>query len=131
MGELQEFLIIADNDKEGAIRLAEITAQSNLSELTGNRLVELDTKHTTLISIVQSLREYINDEDASIRGKAVSYLTAVIKALPSNFLSRQQIQVLTTFYCERIEDGGAIAGLQSLQGLGRFDKDLARLIARG
>lgn len=91
---------------------------------------DIESKKTTLIEIVQSLGEYINDEDPILRGKAVSYLTAVIKALPSKFLSRQQIQVLTTFFCDRIEDGGAVAGLETLQGLERFYKDLAEEVAR-
>jgi len=93
-------------------------------------IAELENKQTTLIDVVQSLGEYINDEDAILRGKAVSYLTAVIKALPPKFLSRQQIQVLTTFFCDRIEDGGAIAGLDTLQGLERFHSDMAKDIAR-
>lgn len=88
-------------------------------------ILELENKETTLIDVVQSLGEYINDEDAIIRGKAVSYLTAVLKALPPKFLSRQQIQVLTTFYCNRVEDGGAIIGLDTLQSLDRFNKDMA------
>ncbi|KJF60954.1 DNA repair/transcription protein, variant [Coccidioides immitis RS] len=119
MAELQEFLLLTESDKAESIRLADITAQ------------KLVTKQATLIGVVQSLGEYINDEDSIIRGKAVSYLTAVIRALPSNFLSRQQIQVLATFYCERIEDEGAIAGLKSLQSLNRLDKNIAQLIARG
>lgn len=91
---------------------------------------DIETKKTSLFDIVQSLGEYINDEDPILRGKAVSYLTAVIKALPPKFLSRQQIQVLTTFFCDRIEDGGAVAGLEAMQGLDRFYKDLAEQIAR-
>lgn len=78
---------------------------------------------------MQSLGEYINDEDPILRGKAVSYLTAVIKALPPRFLSRQQIQVLTTFFCDRIEDGGAVAGLETLQKLERFHRELAEEVA--
>ena len=88
-------------------------------------ILELENKETALIDVVQSLGEYINDEDAIIRGKAVSYLTAVLKALPQKFLSRQQVQVLTTFYCNRIEDGGAITGLDTLQSLDRFNKEMA------
>lgn len=78
---------------------------------------------------MQSLGEYINDEDPILRGKAVSYLTAVVKALPPRFLSRQQIQVLTTFFCDRIEDGGAVAGLETLQKLERFHRELAEEVA--
>lgn len=80
--------------------------------------------------MVQSLGEYINDEDPILRGKAVSYLTAVIRALAPRFLSRLQIQVLTTFFCDRIEDGGAVAGLETLQRLDRFHKELAEEVAR-
>lgn len=90
----------------------------------------METKKITLIEVVQSLGEYINDEDPILRGKAVSYLTAVIRALPPKFLSRQQIQVLTTFFCERIEDGGAVAGLETLQKLDRFNRALAEEVAR-
>jgi len=91
---------------------------------------DVETRKTTLIEVVQSLGEYINDEDPILRGKAVSYLTAVIKALSPKYLSRQQIQVLTTFFCDRIEDGGAVAGLETLQKLDRFHRELAEEVAR-
>lgn len=90
---------------------------------------DVESKKTSLVDVVQSLGEYINDEDPILRGKAVSYLTAVIKSLPPKFLSRQQIQVLTTFFCDRIEDGGAVAGLDTLQRLDRFNKDMAQEVA--
>lgn len=79
---------------------------------------------------MQQLGEYINDEDPILRGKAVSYLTSVIKALSPRFLSRQQIVVLTTFFCDRIEDGGAIAGLETLQASDRFNKEMATETAK-
>jgi DNA repair/transcription protein MET18/MMS19 len=83
-----------------------------------------------LVEVVQSLGEYINDDDPLLRGKAVSYLTAVIKALPPKFLTRQQVQVLTTFFCDRIEDAGAVAGVETLQKHDRFTKDVAEEVAR-
>ncbi|KAK2794638.1 hypothetical protein FQN50_009876 [Emmonsiellopsis sp. PD_5] len=118
MSELQDFLLVVEHNREEAIQIAGITAK------------KLNDKETTLINVVQSLGEYINDENPAIRGKAVSYLTAVIKALPPKFLSRQQIQVLTEFYCDRIEDGGAIAGLDRLQGLERFTKEMVEVAIR-
>jgi DNA repair/transcription protein MET18/MMS19 len=90
----------------------------------------VESKQSTLIDVVQSLGEYISDEDSILRGKAVSYLAAVIKSLSPKFLSRQQIQVLTTFFCDRIQDGGAIAGLITLQKLDRFTKDMAQVTSR-
>lgn len=78
---------------------------------------------------MQTLGPYISDEDAIVRGKAVSYLTAIIKELPETFLSRQQIQVLNEFFCSRIRDGGAITGLDRLQSLPAFTDEMAGAIA--
>ncbi|KGY15823.1 hypothetical protein PABG_11059 [Paracoccidioides brasiliensis Pb03] len=118
MSDLQDFLLVVENNREEAFQIAEATAQ------------KLENKQTTLIDVVQSLEEYINDENPAIRGKAISYLTAVIKALPLKFLSRQQVQVLTEFFCDRIEDGGSIAGLDRLQSLERFNKDMTEGVMR-
>lgn len=92
--------------------------------------VELESKQTTLIDIVQSLGQYINDEDSIIRSKAVTYLSQVIEKLPSAVLTRQQVQVLCQFLCDRIEDGGAIMGLRKLQSLGRFNREMAAMTFR-
>lgn len=90
----------------------------------------LVSKTKSLIDVVQSLGEYINDEDASIRSKAVNYLSQVISALPNTTLSRQQVQVLCQFLCDRIEDGGAVGGLRKLQSLGRFNMEMAIMTFR-
>ncbi|GFF38708.1 DNA repair/transcription protein mms19 [Aspergillus udagawae] len=118
MSALQTFMLVVDHDKAEAKQIAERVAQ------------DVENKRTTLIEVVQSLSEYINDEDPILRGKAVSYLTAVIRALPPKYLSRQQIQVLTAFFCDRIEDGGAVAGLDTLQKLDRFNHALAEEVAQ-
>ncbi|RAL09797.1 MET18/MMS19 family protein [Aspergillus homomorphus CBS 101889] len=118
MSALQTFMLVVDHDKQEAKQIAERVAQ------------DVENKKTTLIEVVQSLGEYINDDDPILRGKAVSYLTAIIRELPAKFLSRQQIQVLTTFFCDRIQDGGAVAGLETLQKLDRFNKPLAEEVAR-
>jgi DNA repair/transcription protein MET18/MMS19 len=83
-----------------------------------------------LIEVVQSLGEYINDEDEKIRARAVSYLVAIISFLPPKFLSRQQAQVLCQFLCDRIEDGGAVDGLGKLQSLDRFTSEMAQTVVR-
>ena len=90
----------------------------------------LESKQLTLIEAVQSLSDYINDEDVTIRARAIDYLSQVIGQLNATFLSRQQIQVLCQFFCDRIEDGGAIAGLKKLQALGRFNKDMVAMTFR-
>lgn len=92
--------------------------------------LDLESKESTLIDVVQSLGEYINDEDATIRSRAIDYLSQVIGHLSTAFLSRQQIQVLCQFFCDRIEDGGAVGGLRKLAALERFNKEMASLTFR-
>ncbi|KAL6720704.1 hypothetical protein ACLMJK_002629 [Lecanora helva] len=118
MFNAQRYILRVSNDKDKANSIALETAQ------------ELESKQSTLIDVVQSLGEYINDEDLTIRSRAIDYLSQVIGQLNATFLSRQQIQVLCEFFCDRIEDGGAIGGLRRLAALGRFTNDMADLTFR-
>ncbi|KAL9630082.1 MAG: hypothetical protein Q9204_004905 [Flavoplaca sp. TL-2023a] len=118
MSDVQSYLLKVDDDKEGAQQIADQTAHG------------LASKEKSLIDVVQSLGDYINDEHASTRSKAITYLSQVISALPNTTLSRQQVQVLCQFFCDRIEDGGAIGGLRKLQSLSRFNKEMAIMTFR-
>ncbi|KAL8760875.1 MAG: hypothetical protein Q9184_002963 [Pyrenodesmia sp. 2 TL-2023] len=99
-------------------------------EVKANKVAELESKEISLVEVVQSLGEYINDKDYSVRSNAVTYLSHVIGALPDTTLSRQQVQVLCQFLCDRIEDGGAVGGLRKLQSLGRFNKEMTVMTFR-
>lgn len=110
------------------VRLTCLRHWSQTPQLTTPQ--ELETRQITLIELVQSLGEYINDEDVNIRARAISYLVAVLSFLPPKFLSRQQIQVLNQFLCDRIQDGAAVQGLSQLQALDRFTTDMAQSVAR-
>ncbi|KAL8791067.1 MAG: hypothetical protein Q9213_000274 [Squamulea squamosa] len=118
MSDIQRYLLKVDEDKDGARKIADETAKSLVS------------KSQSLIDVVQSLGEYINAEDESIRSKTITYLSHVIGALPNTILSRQQVQVLCQFLCDRIEDGGAVGGLRKLQSLGKFNKEMAVMTFR-
>lgn len=118
MSNIQQYLLTVNDDREKALNIARDTA------------IELESKRLTLIDIVQSLSDYINDGDATIRARVIDYLAETIGHLGPTFLSRQQIQVLCQFLCDRIEDGGAIGGLGKLQAFGRFNKDLAVMTFR-
>ena len=135
MSEVRDYLLAVDHDRVAAQEIAQATADGKAlyrgrTFPTLTTKAEVQTQQTTLISVVQSLGEYINDEDDKIRSRAVSYLTAVISALPAQYLSRQQIHVLCQFLCDRIEDGGALEGLSRLQSLDRFTSEMAHTVAR-
>ncbi|MCJ1288359.1 hypothetical protein MMC26_007714 [Xylographa opegraphella] len=118
MSDVRNYLLTVDRDKGEASVIARGAAS------------KLESQQLTLLAIVQSLGEYIVDEDAILRSRAVTFLSQVIKALDPTFLSRQQIHVLCQFLCERIEDGGALDGLAKLQELERFTKDMAIMVLR-
>ena len=134
MSDTSDYLLTIDIDKIGATKIAGETATSmDPSNYTLPLLIiftELENRTVTLIEVVRSLGDYINDESAIIRSKAVRYLSEVIGALSPNFLTRQQIQVLDQFLCDRIEDGGAVSGLSKLSALGRFTGDMAVMTFR-
>ena len=90
----------------------------------------MESQKLTLIEVVQSLGQYINDEDATIRSRAVEYLSDVIGSLPNSLLTRQQTHVLCQFLCDRIEDGGAIEGLKKLQAHELYNGEMAGITFR-
>ena len=90
----------------------------------------LQNKQKSLIDVVESLGEYINDEDNASRARTIEYLSQVIGSLPPTFLSRQQIQVLCQFLCDRIEDGGSIGGLKKLHAMERYNGEMATMTFR-
>lgn len=101
-----------------------------MNHVSADKITDLESNRVTLINVVQSLGGYINDESLTIRSKAIQHLAQVIGQLSSTFLSRQQVQVLCLFFCDRIDDGGAVGGLKTLQGMTRFNKEMATMTFR-
>ena len=79
----------------------------------------------TLFEVVQSLGEYINHDDAAIRAKATDYFSQVINGLAPDCLLTRHAQVVCTFLCSRMEDGGAISGVAALQRQKVFNSEMA------
>ena len=136
MSNARDYVLVVDNDKATAQSIAHATAQGTKPAPHRKALLlrlpfaELQNRQTTLLDVVQSLGEYINVEDEKFRSKAISYLIAVLSSLPHTYLTRQQIRVLCQFFCDRIEDGGAIEGISKLQSLERFNDDMAQTVVR-
>lgn len=133
MSNVQQYLLTVNADREKALSIAQDTARGMITRCSAQpKLIfpGLELKQLTLIEAVQSLGEYINDDDATIRARVIDYLSQVIGQLNPAFLSRQQVQVLCQFFCDRIEDGGAVGGLRKLQALGKFNKDMVAMTFR-
>ncbi|KZF23815.1 DNA repair and TFIIH regulator [Xylona heveae TC161] len=121
MSEVQLFLLAySKNDKTEAREIAASTAK------------RLETKESGILNVVQELGPYLTEENVEIRSNAIAYLSTVLAALPSRFLSRQQTEVLATWYLSCIKDGPkleyAAEGLQELLRTGRADDALVQSI---
>lgn len=113
----RDYVLAFENDKPRAASMASKTAQ------------DLQDGRISLIDVIKSLGNYLNEQDPKIRDRATNYLSAVLQNLPPNFIRRHDLPVLNTFLCARIEDGGAIDGLTWLQGLDRYTGDMVQELA--
>ncbi|KAL7267583.1 hypothetical protein RUND412_009827 [Rhizina undulata] len=94
----------------------------------------IERKEVKLLDLVQSLGEYLTDEDTTVRAKeAIAYLAAVLGCLDPKSLSRQQVAVIAQFLCDRLDDETGLKetaqGLIALQSMQRFGKEEAVLVA--
>ncbi|KAI9808999.1 MAG: hypothetical protein M1825_002288 [Sarcosagium campestre] len=121
MSDVQRYLMLVDNDKLKATEVAQGTAH------------RIQTQELKLLDVVQSLGEYLTDDDATIRARSVAYFAAVLGALDPKYLSKQQISVTVQFFCDRIQDATglreAAEGLAAVQSSFRFSSEHAIQIA--
>ncbi|KAL9051392.1 MAG: hypothetical protein Q9162_006046 [Coniocarpon cinnabarinum] len=116
MSDIQLYLLEADRNGVEAESLAKQTAS------------RLEKKQISLVELIESLGEYLNNDDATIRIRTIAYLADVLRALPNGILSRTQREMLNDFTLSRISNGAEGIGhsakaVLALERLGRFDKD--------
>ncbi|KAI5846119.1 RNAPII transcription regulator C-terminal-domain-containing protein [Tricharina praecox] len=121
MKEAVLFMHHVDKDPQEAKRIAQDTAK------------RIESREFKLLEVVQSLGEYLTDDDTTVRAKAIGYLAAVLGELSPKSLSRQHLPVITQFLCDRLEDETGLkevaSGLASLTKMHHFDSDQATKVA--
>ncbi|KAG0131695.1 putative DNA repair/transcription protein [Tuber indicum] len=94
---------------------------------------QIQDKELKLLDLVQSLGEYLTDDDKTTRAKAIGYLSSVLGYLDPKTLSRQQVTVIAQFLCDRLEDETGLRetsqGLFALQKSSRFGREEATLVS--
>lgn len=66
--------------------------------------LELESGGTNLVDLVEALGPWLVDLDKECRVHGTKVLSEVLKLLPVNFLSADECQLLTTFFCDRLND---------------------------
>lgn len=116
MSEIQLYLIEVGKNKDEARKIAQGTA------------LKLEHKQIQLLALIESVGEYINNEDSSLRSHSLSYLADVLDCLPHKVLSLQQRSLLTDFILSRIRDdsdgtAACAKALVALERLGKWDSE--------
>lgn len=104
-------------------------------EETLKELVQsIDNQSITLLHIVKSLGEYLTSEEGKIREKGIKLLSNTISQCQPERINKQSTRVLTTFYCEKIQDADtvipALEGILTLASLSTFGANEATDTAR-
>ncbi|KAJ6582074.1 ARM repeat-containing protein [Mycena capillaripes] len=68
-----------------------------------------------LLGVVKALGTYLTSEQDDLRTKGVDFLATVIVRCPENTLNRQSVKVLTSFFCDKLDDTETI--VPALKGL--------------
>lgn len=122
MSDVQLYLVEYDKNKGEARNIALQSAE------------RLASGHLKLVSLIENLGEYINNEDASLRTKSMAYLADVLAQVRPKVLSVQQRSLLCGFILSRVADdsegtGFCAKALIALEQLGKWDQDTAASIA--
>lgn len=120
MSDIQRYLLEFDRSRRDATAVAAQSAQ---------RLQKGELK---LLQLIEELGEYLNDQDAAVRGKTMAYLAEVLANVPPKVLSLQQRNLLCDFVLSRLEDtegiGSCAKALMALEQLGKWDNERAATV---
>ena len=116
MSDIQLYLVEAGRNKDEARRIAHQTAS------------RLERKELKLVAFVESIGEYINNDDAVLRCNSLAYLAEVLDATPHRLLTLQQRSLLCDFCLSRIQDdvegiAYCAKALMALEERGKWDQD--------
>ncbi|XP_015111644.1 MMS19 nucleotide excision repair protein homolog [Diachasma alloeum] len=82
--------------------------KEDLSEVCGTISSDILAGSTKLCDVVEQLGEFLTSTDISLRENGVRSLSTIIQKLPQDFLSPQELELLTSFYCDRLKDHHSI-----------------------
>lgn len=123
MSDIQLYLIQSGKNKDEAARLAQQTA------------TKLETKQLKLLALIESIGEFINNDDAHLRSQSLAYLADVLSSIKIGTLGLQQRALLCDFVLSRIQDdtegiGSCARALMALEERGKWDQETVQSIMK-
>lgn len=121
---------------ERLVRSYMITSNDSTQEIDSIISSVVNELHNgqNLLSLVQSLGEFLTSEDAAIRAKGTRLLSSVLTECPQEQINDSAANVLVDFYCERLSDTTSVPdliyGLRSLLQFGTFRDEHAIKVSK-
>ncbi|KAL7416158.1 Dos2-interacting transcription regulator of RNA-Pol-II-domain-containing protein [Mrakia frigida] len=100
---------------EDAQRLVTTYISTSATQIPTELLQFLEEDQIGLLTLVKALGEYLTSTDDGVRARAVGLLTGVLAKISTSKVNRQSTRVLTSFYCDKLDDIYVLAPV--LQGL--------------
>jgi len=137
------YMAVASHDPKEAEANVQELANRNLPPKGNTLSPGIQTRQLKLLQVVQSLQDYLVNEDLTKRrlgntrdenevDVAFGCLTGVIGTFAWDTLSRHEIDVLSTFYCERLTDEVVtkenVSGLTTLVNMSACGEEQAKKI---
>lgn len=66
--------------------------------------VDIISRRLEFVKLVEFLKEFLTDSDPAQRAVGVLVLASVLKELPPDFLSEDEINFIVAFFCDRLKD---------------------------
>lgn len=73
-----------------------------------NKFSDIEKGTIKLFKVVEELGEFLTNTDASVRENGVRSLSKILLNISNNFLNEQELQLMTLFYCDRLNDHHSI-----------------------
>ncbi|PNS15880.1 hypothetical protein CAC42_7986 [Sphaceloma murrayae] len=121
MSDIQLYLVEATKNKDAARQIAQETA------------AKLERKEIHLLALVESIGDYINNEDSNLRSHSLGFLADTLESLSLRVLSLQHRLLLTEFILSRIQDdsegtASCARALMALEKMGKWDPSTVQKI---
>ncbi|KAK0162859.1 hypothetical protein PV327_006601 [Microctonus hyperodae] len=101
---------------------------NKLNALCKDIAIDIEKGTIKLFKVVEELGEFLTNTDASIRENGVRSLSIILLNVSKNFLNEQELQLMTLFYCDRLNDHHSIipaiiTGILAIVQMENFPKD--------
>ncbi|OAD54066.1 MMS19 nucleotide excision repair protein like protein, partial [Eufriesea mexicana] len=90
--------------------------------------LEIQSGYAKLYAVVEELGTFLTEKDVKLREKGICALSTILFHLPKDFLNENELDFMTSFYCDRLKEHhniipAVLKGILSIVQMKHFPKD--------